>query len=193
MEYVNGVLYAAGGTGGTKDIWKIDTSSGVGTLLGNTTRLIHNLAAKADGTLFGNGLIWDNEQLLSITTDSGLDTIVGSLSPYVSMRAFAIDGAGNGVGWDSGANWLFDIDLTDASTSSIGLLSGSFKALDYGSDGTLYGWNGSQLLDIDMNSVSSTLLKSFSVSGDAFTVIPEPATLSLLALGGLALLRRRKA
>ncbi len=123
--------------------------------------------------LYGNGIIWDNDQLLAINTDTGTDTIVASLSPYVSMAAFAIDGSGRAVGWDSGADWLFEIDLTDGSTSSIGQLQGSFDAFDYGPDGILYGWNNNQLFSIDADSVSSTYLRSFSIGSNAFTKSPN--------------------
>jgi hypothetical protein len=67
----------------------------------------------------------------------------------------------------------------------------------FGPDGNLYMQLGSKINKFDMTTrMESTFVEAANVSsspsGFAFGPVPEPATLSLLTLGGLAMLRRRR-
>jgi hypothetical protein len=194
LEYVNGVLYATSvGTG--NGLWTIDTSTGIGSFVGNTGIHIDDLAAAPDGSLFGNiSGSSTGDELVTIDPNTGGTTLVGSMFPYISMSAFAISSDGTAVGWDSGAKWLFDIDLSDASTTSIGLLDdSSFLAFDYDTSGTLYGWTSRTVRSIDTVNLTSTSVQSFSFTGSGFTLIPipEPTTVTL-ALAALCLVVGRR-
>ena len=66
-------------------------------------------------------------------------------------------------------------------------------------DGTPYGPTDTFDLDVTARVIGFQLTEGFggnggnSIAAMQFEVVPEPATMSLLALGGLALLRRRRA
>ena len=178
LEYAGGVLYAGAGTGGTKVLWQVDTTTGLGTVIGNTAQLIHNLAATPDGRLYGSGHIWETERLLLFDTETAEASVVGSLAPYTAMAAFAIDHNGLAIGWDSGSNWLFRINLSDASTTPLGHLPGRFNAFDFAPDGTLYAWNAAyDLYEIDLATAESTFLGNYPDAACfslAFAVEPGP-------------------
>ena len=84
---------------------------------------------------------------------------------------------------DEVTDYLFEVDLSDGSTTSIGQLSGNFDAFDIGPDGTLYGWDYGDLYSIDLDNCAKTYINSFEHSGRSLTIIPEPATLLLLGFG----------
>ena len=97
--------------------------------------------------------------------------------------------------WEEGGIWRANLDgtgveyLLDDQTASL--------ALDpYG--GKLYwpswvlGTDAIKRCDLDGNGQEVVCLMGGSGNSIALEIVPEPATLSMLALGGLALLRRRK-
>ncbi|HDY87049.1 MAG TPA: DUF4394 domain-containing protein, partial [bacterium] len=134
---VNGRLYAINLH---ENLYEINISTGVGTLLGNLNALgsgLHSLMFAPNGTLYGLSN-WNDNGLFEINTSTAETTLIGSLNPFISVTALAIDNGGRAIGYDSGADWLFEIDLTDGSTTSLGQLDGDFFAFDYGPDGTLY-------------------------------------------------------
>jgi len=172
------------------DLWNIDATSGLGSRISEqgyeSNGYDVNLSFAIDGTLYGlsrdfAGII--PPKLMTKNLNTGENTLISLVSTYTQTTAFAIDNSGKGIGWDSGAKWLFEIDLTDGATKSIGQLQGSFSAFDYGPDGILYGWSGNSLYRINIESCSATYLRNFSQSGSSFAIIPEPATLVLLGLG----------
>lgn len=172
-------VYVTTNSGG---FYKIDTTSGEASKIADTGHLsLNNLAFAPNGNLFA--VDYTSNELVRIDVQTGDVTTIGSLSPYGFVTAFAIDNSGKAVGWDSGAEWLFEVDLVDGSTTSLGYLPGSFDAFDYSSNGVLYGWDylggvdGTRLYGIDVANVRlDSSLGWFAHGESGFTLVPEPTT-----------------
>jgi T5SS/PEP-CTERM-associated repeat protein len=89
------------------------------------------------------------------------------------------------AGWDFTTNFTGDQVLL---AFGVGLGQQGIAVWHY--DGKVWTPYAADMLTYDSNGVASFAVTSFS--GYAVTAVPEPATLSLLALGGLALLPRRR-
>lgn len=163
------------------------------------------------GVLWGVGGGLGTERVFSIDTTTGM--VISTLSIVASdPSAMAFDAAGNlfvvGLG---GSEALLQIDKTNGTTISSNTLSGGggfggglgFGAgMDFDPDtGTLFiadsgGFFGSSTLYTLALSGQLTAVGPATGTPDGLWgltfVVPEPATLSLVALGGLALLRRRR-
>ena len=79
--------------------------------------------------------------------------------------------------------WDFEVMMSTADDTPLGL----FVDVDNDPDGT-----GSLYGGLDFNVASQTFDTQGTVTNAALTPVPEPATMSLLALGGIALIRRRR-
>lgn len=206
---IDGRLYATG----ADSLWTIDTTSGAGSKIGSVgTTLMHNLAFAPGGTLYGIAALeagepGENESwLMTIDTGTGGTTVIGSRLPYERVWGFAIDetgravATGENVGSPRPPSWLFEIDLTDGSTSPLGEFP-AFRDLDYGPNGILYAWAdsgmGGEYLDyfysIDVENLEFTHLRTFRLGQSQFAIIPEPATLLMLGMGAVVLRRKRRA
>lgn len=139
-----------------------------------------------DGTLYGS----NGRSLYTIAPIDGSSSLVGSFAQYNTTRAIAVNRDGIGIGYDSGASWLFQFNASDASTTSIGYLPGNtLDALAFGADGTLYGWWYTDLFEIDLTSRTAEWVHTFGLpGGEAFTMaIPEPGTTALAVAGLIGL------
>ncbi|HUT59285.1 MAG TPA: hypothetical protein VNA25_15655, partial [Phycisphaerae bacterium] len=161
------------------DLYTINVSTAVATLEANDTLpdgSVGGLAFAPDGTLYAAlraGSLAGKFYAINIGT--GGATEVGALHPYVSTRALAIDNAGRCIGWDGGAKWLFEANLADASTQSLGYLETPFEAFDYAPDGTLYGSNaGGALYVVDANQITATYIRQLGTASGvyAFAIVP---------------------
>jgi hypothetical protein len=182
---IDGILYAADDSG---QLWTVDTATGVGSLIGNMGRRIDSMSFAPDGTLYA---IHNGTSLRSINTSTAVATAVGSTWSYNSI-AVAINNNNTAIAWDHTTQYLFEIDLSNGSTTSLGYLEGSdFDAFDYGPDGVLYAYDedDSKLYSVDVDNLTFAYEGS-SVYGRSMATIPEPATLLLLGLGGIVFHRR---
>lgn len=154
-----------------------------------------------------------NSYLATVDPSTGAITVVGATG-YIGIRAdgagldpasmtmYAVEGSGNLYTVD----WLLQSG-PDPDATAVGSMGVSIPphGLDFcRSDGMLYGVfrnTGAtqfQVHAIDPSTASSALVHDLSAymgtgSGSmAIAVIPEPATALLLAMGGLAVLRRRR-
>jgi len=191
----NNDLYVTTSGGG---IYEVDTVSGLANEVVNTGNTgLDNISFNASGQLFAAGNLVGG--LASINLNTGVLTTINT-SPwfYTSVSAFAIDSTNTAIAWDSSAQWLFEVDMSDGNTTSLGFLSGSFEAFDFGPDGTLYAMEQftattGHLYSIDINTLSrSDYFGEFQYE-NGLAIVPEPCTLFLLGLGGLGLLRKRRA
>lgn len=95
-----------------------------------------------------------------------------------------------------GDNTIWRINPTNGTTSQIANLSIAFHTgLAYNSsDGLLYGAPGDNTIwRIDPTDGSSSQIANLPITFHTdLTYVPEPTTLLLLGLGGLAVLRRRR-
>ena len=101
-----------------------------------------------------------------------------------------IIGSGPGTCWADG-NLDNAVDVSDLSTwLSHRMTAGHINVGDGWSQGD---WNGDGAVDVsDLSMWLSNRMTSYDSFGLIPTDVPEPATLSLLALGGLALLRSKR-
>lgn len=196
---LTGALYAS--DEGRGNLFQINTTTGAATFL--------KAWRSDDLAVFGNVLYgFDRSNTTTHLTSYNLntDTVtdIGPVTLYPTPTAFAIDAAGNGIGFDEGSQFFFSVNLSNASTTNLGLSSRIFDAMDYGSDGKLYGWSGSSssggnLYLINPVIGTSTFARSFTFGGGSMAMdrpVPEPASIFIL-LGAASILaaasRRRRA
>lgn len=162
-----------------------------------------------EGILYG---IFNGSELRTVNTDTGSTTLIGDIKilteineadfTIIEAMAFAPTGTLYAVGSPiSGpSDHLYTLDPLTGILDLIGQLDGvtDIDTLTFGPDGFLYGVDSlagtlAELYRISPTDVSVINLGAFGLNEvNGLFAIPEPATLSLLALGALALTRRRK-
>jgi len=173
------------------------------------------LAIDPNGRAFGTNQ--GNNQacvLFTVNLSTGGATTIGMIgNGNHDINGLAWRSDGQLVGLDNLTNALLTIDPTTAATTTIATLTPTVgKVGGFAYDGLNYYYStacasgSNSLYSVNINTGASTLIGSFSptidgtdigISGLAATpgdepIIPEPATLSLLALGGLLALRRKR-
>jgi len=204
-------LYAVGGENGrsfdkTFYIWDINTGllTSIGTIGGVTNPFAgRDIIAAAfrptDSTFWISvedaGLYEMNINTLGVTLRSD-DSI------------FTTDSGAEGLAWSadgqtllaSAGSWLYDVNYSDGSTSALHKIGHSIGGLGFDFIGNLYATDSENVTQLTVNGgswshehITSELPGRRDI--EAITairwVVPEPATLSLLTLGGLAMVRRR--
>lgn len=211
MSRVDGYLYAVGhwssplNVGGRtieRSLYKIDPSSGNVTnnvaFLSGSHGLQHlpALAIASDNTPYAIELRAAGDLYALVPPPGNTDPYIGvtHIGQAIPLLALAIDGSNNGIAWSGPPSYqkLYWLDLSDASTTEIGDLSGDFSSLHYAPDGTLYAWGNKTLYEIDVGGLTATSLGSFSYGDSPFAILPEPSTLLLLGLGAVTLRRKRR-
>ena len=171
-----------------------------------TLWLLDRTFSKVDGALD----MGDNTgNLLNIDKTTGVRTINSSL-PFDGIAGFAAGDIAWGPDgklyistinasyfWDSSNNYIWD-----PTTTTLTKMSGDYHAglvwlgdKLYGSK-TLPGVHTGALFEVDPTTFSDigqvAIMPAGVTIGDLSTAIPEPATITLLGLGALSLLRRRR-
>jgi hypothetical protein len=187
---VDQTLYAITNSG---DFYRLNTTTGIGTPIRNRIMPLiswNSLSFAPDGTLYAS----NSRSLYTVDTATGMASLVGSLSPYSSTMSIAIDGNGQGIGFDDGSHWLFRFDAGNASTSSLGPLTGiNFSGLQFDASGQLYGWSETELYTVDPTTRSYSHLHEFTGGiSHAFAIaVPEPSAGLLSGMGACAFLVAR--
>lgn len=167
------------------------------------------LAFDENGKAYGtNGIEQFDPILFTIDLNTGAATMVGTM-----LGQHDIDGLGwyDGglIGLDRVSNAIVSIDPTTAAVSTLFVVSptiGTFGGMVLASDGTGYFSTGgpdasgapgsNELWSFDVESGDHSLIRDLSpIDGEGISglaIVPEPMTLALLAVGSVALLRRRR-
>ena len=101
---VDGSLYATDDYG---QLWKADTTSGAGTLIGDVARCTDALSFAPDGTLYGT---LEFNRLRQININTAEATTIGPLFSYTGAMTLAINSSGEAIAWDRWTESLFEID-----------------------------------------------------------------------------------
>jgi len=151
------------------------------------------------GVLYG---VFGGMELRTVDPSTGQTTLVAGISGASAGMLEALAFAPDGTLYSVGSDRLFTLDPETAVLSLIGSLNvNDIDCLTYGLDGFLYGTDSlvgcqADLYRIDpvtahLDIVGNTAI--YEVNGIvAIAPVPEPATLSLLALGGIAAVRRQR-
>jgi hypothetical protein len=183
--------------------------SGATTMVSSVTANI--LAFSPNGDLYGIDQLDNN--LLSLDIITGAETKICAVYPY---SHFVIGTTGGAIAYASDTGWMYYVNLTTGSATSIGHLAlpseyndpdfWRWGEFDYGPDGSLYAWcryrdswyGESRLYTVDISTLSVTATGvwfGFSMGEGTFAItpeiVPEPTTLLLLSLGAVMLKRKQ--
>lgn len=192
-----GGLYAIGGS--VEEFWNITAPPGVmvgptgardGIDAGLSYDSSRNKMFNLNGALGGSFLY-------EIDINSGQGVFVGQSAGFAdglairAGKAFAADFVFDDA--------LFSVDLNNGTQTMIGPLNigdpNSQSGLSFDPGGTLWAiTSDGRTFTLDTNTGQATFIANVDIGGgwEGLAIVPEPASLSLLIVGGLALSRRRR-
>ncbi|UCG57584.1 MAG: PEP-CTERM sorting domain-containing protein [Phycisphaerales bacterium] len=191
----SGVLYAASGT-----LEEVDPATGltsnrrsINFIGGPESDIITGLTFSSTQGLFGigNGPPGNLWRIDPVSADAHF---VGSSGEALFALEFGPDGTLYGAGHD-----LWEISTDDGSATLIGRVGDGalLTALDFAPDGLMYGASSDitsdALYTINLETGAGLRIGVTNANLVSLASIPEPTTGVLLGLGGLALLRKRRA
>ena len=189
-------------------LWTVDRESGALTPIGQAA-LPANPHGGAEGgyealDFSPDGILYASTgpSLYIVNPEDGAASLVGGFGGYF-VEGMSFDDAGDLWGTAdptgfAGADTLVRIDLGTAAVTEIGRIvpsNDSLDGFDILDDGAFITVSGvtKTLMSIDPATGSPSVIGTLDIEGVlALQEVPEPATLSVLALGGLALVRRKR-
>lgn len=191
----NDVMYMVTGFAG-RNLYTVDLEDGDATLVGTHgfTDMFGLAYDPTTDTLYSSRST-TGQGFYSLDRSDGSADFIGN--PGVNLDGLAYDSTRDMiVGAVAGPGDLYDIDRDDGSATL--LFDGPFfnnAGLAYDPDNDLFwmiDWSGDLLTFDPSNGYARTVVMSGLGSHDGMEWIPEPASLSLLAVGGLLVLRRKR-
>lgn len=196
-----------GTTTATDKLYSIDYTTGDATFIGDLgVSLIHGLAYdNSTEMLFGTYGSSEGDGLYQIDVSTGNSTLIGNTGHFYNDHLNTVSGLAvhpltndlyGIIGGPTSVSALVRIDKTTGSGTFLHEYSiPNLEGLAFLPDGTLYAtdnWSGN-LYTLDILSDSTQLIGNTGF-GNALGLasVPDPATIMLLGLGGLVVLRRRK-
>jgi len=165
------------------EIGKVDVTTGAVTLVGNSGRILTDIAFDPNGNLFGI----DQNNLYRINTTNGAATVVGALNPAIPVVPSNIgDIPANSLVFSSGGtlytatNQLYTVDPNTGADTRVGALGGTFiSAGDLAFvNGTLFlSDTQDRLLSVSPNTGVATLIGNMGVSNVFGLATPDNLTL----------------
>ena len=192
-----GTLYA----GRSGDLYTVDPWTGQSTHFLSITSDVRGMAFSPSGELYVTaGDVPQELRIINLTdgTYASVGQFTGGEESAQGI-AFAPDGTLYGVSPNAhiiGTYTLSTIDLDDAEMHVVGTYTTANvnQSITFTPDGHLYALGESEFAELDPTN-GAIISPILALRGDyrGLAVVPEPATLGLLMVGGLALLRRRRA
>jgi len=201
----NDIMY--GTTTRTDKLYSIDYTTGNAALIGDLgASFMHGLAYdNSADILFGTYGSSEGDGLYQIDVSTGNSTLIGNIGHFYEDHLNTVSGLAvhpltndlyGIIGGPDNVSALVKIDKTTGSGTFLYEYSiPNLEGLTFLQDGTLYAtdnWSGNLYL-LDILSDSTQLMGDTGL-GNALglTSVPEPATIMLMGLGGLIVIRRRK-
>lgn len=190
----------------TNRLYTFNLNTGAATPIGSGlgTGFAESLTFDLIGHLFTN----DGTSMYQVNPLTGVATFLSNGPELDGMDVVPVDvtisggtvlPAGTIFGVDSGGIF-HSVNPFSGSSVNLGYVSQDFadETVAFAPDGTLYGL-GTPVSNYDLNLIGLNPLSSTFIGSTGYAnlwgsaIIPEPATMALLGLGSLVILRRRKA